>query len=299
MTPYISVVVCTYNNSRALKDLLAGLSDLIKPRDAEHEFIVVDNNSADDTAQAVRSFEPKFSGKLRYYFEAGQGLSYARNRGLKEARGDHIAFIDDDVLVPKEWLNSIAECLKNHDADCIAGRVLPEWEAELPVWLGEDLYRYFGLVDYGEKPFKITSAEYEIVGANFIVNKGIFGNDGDLFKTGLGRRGDRLFSGEETELFLRMIRDGRNIWYCPACFLRHRVPKNRLSLKYLLRWNYYHGQSEGYLRRNYPGIYALSRNTKSKGKMKKIVACLMDINKGYVRLSMAAFFYLGLISYRE
>src|SRR4051794_13704771 len=101
--PMLSIVLCTYNRApllaRALTALVAAAAD-------DAELIVVDNNSTDGTAGVVRQFA---DGPLhiRAVHEPRQGLSFARNTGICAARGELIAFTDDDVVVGREWIKSL------------------------------------------------------------------------------------------------------------------------------------------------------------------------------------------------
>ena len=95
-SPLISAVICTYNRA----DLLAGaieslLEQTLNP--AHREIIVVDNASTDGTRAVVEQFAPD---GVRYVLETRQGLGYARNRGWQEARGEFVAYIDDDARAP-------------------------------------------------------------------------------------------------------------------------------------------------------------------------------------------------------
>ncbi len=87
LTMDISVIVCTHNRSAALRQTLLSLSEMETPQNLCWEILVVDNNSTDDTRQVVESFHAGLLPNLRYIFERRQGLSFARNRGVAEARG--------------------------------------------------------------------------------------------------------------------------------------------------------------------------------------------------------------------
>ena len=105
MNPKISVVIPTYNREdkvrKAIESALAqSFTDL--------EVIVVDDGSSDDTGQA---FSETFGDRIRYYFQANQGASVARNKGIEEARGEWIAFLDSDDVWEKEKLELAAEAL--------------------------------------------------------------------------------------------------------------------------------------------------------------------------------------------
>src|SRR5215472_6665284 len=95
----ISVILCTYNRSRLLQKALGGIAGQALPESDECEILVVDNNSSDQTHDVVKEFCQRYPDRFRYVFEAQQGLSHARNRGISESRGDALVFLDDDVTI--------------------------------------------------------------------------------------------------------------------------------------------------------------------------------------------------------
>jgi glycosyltransferase involved in cell wall biosynthesis len=103
-----SVIICTYNRSGSLERTLASLARMELRDSADWELLVVDNNSKDDTRVVVDGFTRASGVNCRYIFEKEQGLSHARNRGIREAKGEIIAFTDDDVLLDRHWLKNIS-----------------------------------------------------------------------------------------------------------------------------------------------------------------------------------------------
>jgi len=107
----VSVVISTYNRctvlARALQALLRQQAN-----EMSYEILVIDNNSSDQTRDLVQGLITKYPEKLRYIFEPQQGLSYARNTGIANARAPIIAFTDDDVCVASDWIAQIKACLE-------------------------------------------------------------------------------------------------------------------------------------------------------------------------------------------
>src|SRR5215469_1547003 len=95
----ITVVLCTFNRCERLRKALESIAASVVPQGVTWEVLIVDNNSTDRTMSAVKEFLKRDPERFRYLFEARQGKSYALNSGLKEARGDVVAFVDDDVTV--------------------------------------------------------------------------------------------------------------------------------------------------------------------------------------------------------
>ena len=90
------------------------------------ELVIVDNNSTDHTQKVVEEFQPECSCQMRYVVETNAGLSYARNRGIDEASGNIVAFVDDDVFFDKAWLREILKAFDdNPEISCVGGNSIP------------------------------------------------------------------------------------------------------------------------------------------------------------------------------
>ena len=152
----VSVVVPTRNRSPlvriALDSLLAQSANGVR-----YEVLVVDNNSTDDTARTVATYGEV--GHIRYLFEAREGPSHARNRGVEESSAPIVAFTDDDVRVSESWVARLKSTFDRHaDVDCVGGRVLPEWPDEPPSWMTKSHWGPLALVDYGPAPLRTDTA---------------------------------------------------------------------------------------------------------------------------------------------
>jgi len=240
----ISVVVCTYNRSKMLRAALQSLSAMTVPPDVQWELIVVDNNSQDETADAVAQFSTTSPVEVRYVFEAQQGLSHARNRGIREAHGDVIAFTDDDVVVDKLWLFHISKTFQNFKCMAVAGKVVPAWSGSKPHWFYEERPYPLGFAivhfDLGGTARRITQSGF---GANMAFRKEAFAKYG-LFRTDLGRFKDVLMVGEETEFFGRLINGREVMAYTPDAVVHHPVEEARVRKAYFQSWYFNFGRSQ-------------------------------------------------------
>ncbi len=226
----ISVIVCTYNRSESLRKTLGSLAQLWAPAGTSWELIVVDNNSTDDTAEVVKTFAAASSFSVRYVFEIRQGLSHARNAGISAARGDIVAFTDDDVTVDPRWLCELRKIFDQFGCIGVGGRIVPVWMGQKPSWLELDGPRSLrsGTVmsfDQGEEPCELSTSP---VGANMAFKKVAFEKHG-FFRTDLGKRGIDLMIGEETEFCTRLSLAGDKLVYAPSAVVYHPVPKVRLK----------------------------------------------------------------------
>jgi glycosyltransferase involved in cell wall biosynthesis len=100
----ITVILCTYNRCRSLAKALESVAAQTFSKSVEWEVVVVDNNSRDQTREVVAELNHRHPGRFRYLLEQRSGKSYALNAGITEARGDILAFMDDDVTVEPTWL---------------------------------------------------------------------------------------------------------------------------------------------------------------------------------------------------
>ncbi|HEY5227156.1 MAG TPA: glycosyltransferase [Opitutaceae bacterium] len=228
--PRITVAVITYNRSRFLRETLACLVKQDMPPD-QWELLVIDNNSTDDTAEAVASFEsaPPFPRRV---LETKQGLDHGRNRAVSEARGDIIVLADDDILMESDWLTRLVAPLVSDKAQSIGvvgGEVIPVFPDGLPSWL-EGAHRPLAFrADSGPLP-----ANQAPMGANFAFPKWVFTRLGG-FRTELDRQGSSLFGGGDSEMIRRVRAAGLEAWFVPEAKVLHQMPASRLTLRYALR----------------------------------------------------------------
>lgn len=126
----ISAIICTHNNPILLKKAIKSLINQSLNKD-KYEILVINNKSEDRADRTVQAYADRYS-KVRYANEKKLGLSYARNKGVREARGDYIAFMDDDAEADIDWLSSIVRCFEqtNPRPDIIGGKVFLKHELD-------------------------------------------------------------------------------------------------------------------------------------------------------------------------
>ncbi len=240
----ITVVLCTYNRAQSIGKALESVLASILPPSVEWEVLVVDNNSKDNTRAVASEFCLRHPGRVRYLFEAQQGLSNARNSGIREARGEIIAFTDDDVTVDSAWLQNLTASLQ--DGTCVGagGPVRPPKDFVPPDWLTLDGSFMDGsgvlaLFDDGPKPGDLKKPPF---GANMAFRKSLFEKHGG-FRPDLGRCGNNLIGNEDTEFGGRLLAAGECVRYEPSAIVYHPVPKERLNKKYFLVWWFAYGRA--------------------------------------------------------
>ena len=181
---------------------------------------------------------------LRYVLEARQGKSHALNRGIAEARGDVLAFTDDDVRIPPTWLAAILGPLADPARMGIAGAVLPQWTTPRPSWISvAEPYRMMGAIVQYWQGGEAAPAAAPPIGANCAWRREVFARHGG-YRTDLGPGGESAPLGEDTEFGLRVMSRGEPVWYEPAALLHHPVAPERLTRRYFTDWYYQSGQVE-------------------------------------------------------
>ncbi|MGD0279555.1 MAG: glycosyltransferase [Smithella sp.] len=272
-----SVVICTFNRAESLRRMLKSLQEVVIPDHLSCEFIVVDNNSNDDTRLVVEEIGKHFESKMKYVFEDKQGIAHARNRGIKEARGEIIAFTDDDVIVDKYWIQNIDKAFKDHDdAACVGGKILPIWEISKPKWLKPDFYGYLALLDYGDSVVYMDTPT--IWSANLAVKSEMYKKHGH-FDTNLGRIPKKLYGGEETEFLRRLLTAGEKILYHPLLIVHHYIPAERISKRYMRKWEFDNGELEGILMEDakYSDIMIYQSRTTRIMLLKQVIESLLKM----------------------
>jgi glycosyltransferase involved in cell wall biosynthesis len=235
----ITVILCTYNRCHTLEKALHSVAASELPGEVEWEVVVVDNNSGDETPEVVKAFRNRYPSRFRYLLEREQGKSYALNTGVREARGEILAFMDDDVIVEPTWLRNLTRALQNPEWAGAGGRIVLEWPPSLPNWLVVDgpLARHgFPGFDKGTEAKQLLGPPF---GTNMAFRKSMFVTHGG-FRTDLGPSPNREIPrpSEDTEFGRRLIAAGERLWYEPSAVVFHPVPADRISKEDFLRWGF-------------------------------------------------------------
>jgi GT2 family glycosyltransferase len=213
------------------------------PAGVEAECLVVDNRSTDDTIGVVAGFARSTTLPTRYVYESGAGSSYARNRAVKEAAGDFIFFIDDDAVAEPDWVAEMLAEIERRQLEVACGLVLPRWSIAPPSWLGPSLYVRLAVHD-AAKMAAASSAERETIHNYFSANVGFkrssFARYGN-FREDLGVTAGNPMSGEDTELFARIIAQGGAVGFAPSARVHHIIPPERMRRSYLSSKSYAFG----------------------------------------------------------
>jgi glucosyl-dolichyl phosphate glucuronosyltransferase len=236
----ISILICTRNRADSLRQTLNSLFCPSNLQSPEWEAVVVDNDSDDHTAQVCLDFRERFPGHFRFLVEKKHGKSNALNSAIAAARGDILAFTDDDVLCAPDYLQGIRTVFGQHTADGVQGRVLLDCEGGHPEWLDRYLGLTVGWRDCGDE---VIDLDGTLCGTNMVVRAEVFRKiSGFLPELGPGVIG----LGEETELSLRMRQAGFRLLYAPQILIRHRLPRKRLTKAFIRKRFFQQGRAGAY-----------------------------------------------------
>ena len=134
-TPYVSVIIPTYNRSEMIGITIESFLQQNYPEN-EYEIIVCDNNSSDKTKAIISQWQKQSRVPLKYIFEKRQGVHYARNTAAKHAHGEILYFTDDDMIADPNLLKEIVKpFFLDDEIATVTGKVLPKWEEKPPNWI--------------------------------------------------------------------------------------------------------------------------------------------------------------------
>ncbi|MBO5619567.1 MAG: glycosyltransferase [Paludibacteraceae bacterium] len=240
----LTAIICTYNRAKYIRPLLESIAANDLPKN-EYEILLVDNNCTDNTREVCETFAAAHTDvQFRYTVEPEQGLSAARNRGIKEAQGDIIVYIDDDAMVDTWYLRTYAEWFAAHpETMACGGPIEPLYETAEPDWMSPYTKALLtAWMNYGREVREYPHGRYP-GGGNAAYRKSVFDQVG-LFNTALGRKGGNLMGSEEKDIFDKMHALGMQVLYLPTPVLHHIIPQTKLEKTYFDRLTLQMGISE-------------------------------------------------------
>ena len=248
----ISVCICTYRRPELLRRLLDSLTVQKSDPSFTFDVVVIDNDrerSAESTVAASRA-----SGALNitYGCEPEQNISLTRNRAVRNAAGNLIAFIDDDERPSADWLAQLHRTLRTFGADGALGPVVPDYPEGMPAWVRKGGFCERRRLSTGTF---ITAADART--GNVLLSRSLF-PDGDVwFDPAFGRTG-----GEDSDFFLRKFNDGRKFVWCDEAAAFEAVPPERWTESYYIKRHHRSGTQDGERMRagKLPGDGQIARN---------------------------------------
>lgn len=230
----ISAVLCSYNRARFVIKAVESIfnQDFDK---SKFEVIVVDNNSTDNVLELLSAYKQQHPDyNFSYYVEHQQGVAHARTRCAKEAKGEIVAYLDDDSMAQPGWLASIAQFFDEHpEVYSTGGKIVPYFLTDIPEWYSKYFFGLVGNFDLGPNVKKLTGNRYPC-GANMAFRKKVFDEVG-YFNADLGRKGNALIATEEKDIYLKILKAGHDVYYLPHVWVKHAVEGNKFDKHYVKR----------------------------------------------------------------
>ncbi|MCL0091672.1 glycosyltransferase family 2 protein [Dehalococcoidales bacterium] len=235
--PKVSVIICAYTMER-LRDIQEAVQSVLAQTLKPYEVIIAVDNNEELFQELKTGLPPEVKVVLN---KGAQGLSETRNVGIRAATSEITAFIDDDAVAERDWLENLTGHFHEPMVVAVGGRAIPLWlNGSRPSWFPEELDWIVGCTYKGLPNKSAQNSEFKEVrnvhGCNMAFRKEVFKKVG-LWQSKIGAVGQKLKGGEEAELCLRIKAEMPKalIIYEPNALIRHKVPLKRLNLAWLIK----------------------------------------------------------------
>lgn len=220
---HVCICICTYRRLSLLRRLLDALRDQETRGVFTYSIVVVDNDKLRSAEGVVSGFTDASGITIKYCVEPHQNIALARNMAIENARGDFIAFIDDDEFPTNSWLLTLFEALERFGVDGALGPVKPHFDSDPPKWVVEG--RFYNRPSY--------PTGYVIDGSkgrtgNVLLKRHVFEASEPPFHP-------EFLTGEDQDFFRRMIEKGHVFIWCHEAVAYEVIPPVRWSRKFMLR----------------------------------------------------------------
>lgn len=233
----VSIIVSTYNRKDYLLKTVESLLRQKLNNSFDIEIIIVDNDNNNDLYIFYKNYYRPYQ-KINVYREIRNGVSFARNLGVKKSKGNYVAFIDDDAVADKYWLSNLYDCLVKNNADVAGGIIKLAWN-DYHWWIPFCFYYIYGYFYQGDY-IKELRGNINPNGSNIIFKKDTFIKYG-MFDKSLGRNSVSLLSGEEQLICDKIKKNGGRVYYTPFAVVHHNISKCRITKRYFFRRLYWEG----------------------------------------------------------
>jgi len=220
---------------------------------ARHRFeiIVVDNGSTDDTRFVVANFAK--GENVKYFYNASPGLHVGRHMGFREAKGDILVYVDDDIEAFPTMLEAIDDAFKRGDVALVGGKCIPKFESDPPKWLaamwqpnakGDRVLSTLSLIDLGDDPKEIDPKL--VFGCNFSIRRRVLSEAQGFHPDGVPEQLIRYRGDGETYVTNFIAAKGYKAQYVPLASIYHWVSSNRMTADYFCQRAFNQGISDSY-----------------------------------------------------
>lgn len=239
MSKLFSVVICTYNGSKNIQEVLDAICMCNQVNNLVEEVIVVDNASTDSTAAIVKEYM-KSHPIIKYEYEGKSGLSFARKHALN-TQAPWVIYFDDDNLPGDNWFVGAAKYIaQNDEVGVFGGRNIAMIREDLTEEMQRNLFamksnlacHYCSYEDYLNN--QNGSALESVFGAGMTIKRDILVRFNECgWMLGKGRTKNNLSAYEDSEIVNYAIKLGYKKGNCDRIYLKHIIPKSRLETKYI------------------------------------------------------------------
>jgi GT2 family glycosyltransferase len=232
MEPSVSIIIATSGRVEKVRRLLEGLYRVHGWKHIEHEVIIANNAPDEGTAQAVEDLVNEYAqrGRNRYrqVREPMPGKCRAQNRAITRAEGSILAFLDDDLEITPNWLQSIITFFESYPHDVMQGSILmhPYERENGDLQRALQRYRTVDFIDYG---YPAGTDIKTLTGGNIAVKREVFEQVGP-FDERLGPGGYGI--SEDVEFAQRVVKAGKRIGYEPRAAVYNELDPGRLTEKF-------------------------------------------------------------------
>jgi len=230
----IDICVCTFRRDHIVTTLQS-LAKLDILPDWHIRIIIADNDDTPSAEGIVNATAVSIPFPVIYVHAPARNISIARNACLDAAKGDFIAFIDDDEIAPAHWLTELIHTAQTEKSGAVLGPVDPIFAANSPLWMTEGRF-------HATRP--VWASGHIITGytCNLLLDRRAPAFQDLLFRPELGRTG-----GEDTVFLSTFNNRGGKIAYAEKALLTEPVPENRASLTWLMKRRFRSGQTHAIL----------------------------------------------------
>lgn len=223
---HISVCICTFRRQEMLARTLDCVTSQVTAPTFSFEIVVVDNDNSRSAEDTVRNFQSTRSQDIIYDCEPERNISLARNKTIRNATGNLIAFIDDDEFPQHDWLLNMYKAYKQLNVDGILGPVKPNFDVVPPQWvIRGKLCERKSLPD-----LSIIKTPSDTRSGNVLINRQILDLAEGPFNPVYGKSG-----GGDIDFFRRMMERGHSFAWCNEGVVYETVPQERLKRTYFLK----------------------------------------------------------------
>jgi len=243
----ISVILATYNRNDILTKTLDSFCNL-NVAGIDWELIVVDNANDCIVSTIVNSYVSKLP--IHYMAEVRKGKNHALNTAIEIAKGSLYVFTDDDVIADSNWLVEMWEGAQRWPEHSVfGGKILPVFPSEnIPISNTHPIFNGAYVVADWNIDEGIYDA-HRVWGPNMAIRSSIFAN-GRKFNTSIGPCGKNYIPGSETELTMRLEKEGLHSIYLPNSLVYHQIRPEQLEVKWLYGRAYRYGRSYAFHNEN-------------------------------------------------